>query len=173
MPIIADPQRRVVKLVRVRFIDGPQRELLAKVTEIGPQRGFNQSEAGREIELGMGDVIPLTRYQTTVDLAHKRTILNIIKSSVSSTPLPNPRPTRLSGAYRSSKLLSRFLRTRKERSPTSRSGTYSRSNRARQDRSNPSQWIRTNLMSDRTGPGVAPSARRCIRPRSLLGELPL
>lgn len=81
-PIFAG--HRGVRLVGVRFNDGRQHDLLAKFAGVGPDHG-------KEIELGLEASIQSTDDHTTVDVTHTRTILNIIKSSVSRTPLPNAR----------------------------------------------------------------------------------
>ncbi|MHB1038158.1 MAG: hypothetical protein ACYC35_27470 [Pirellulales bacterium] len=78
------PQHRAMKLLAVRYRESREHNLLAKFAEVGPQRG-------REIELDLGGPIQPVGDQTTADVAHTRTILNIIKSSVSGTPLPDAR----------------------------------------------------------------------------------
>ncbi|MCI0357034.1 MAG: hypothetical protein L0211_00930 [Planctomycetaceae bacterium] len=90
-PIIVGPQSRAVELVGVRFRDGRQRDLLAKFAEFIPGGGFNRRQEVREIELGLREPSRATRDQTIADVTHTRTIFNIIESSVSSPPLPNPR----------------------------------------------------------------------------------
>jgi len=85
---------RVTIRLKHRFSQSRRHDLLAKFAEVGPQQGLGMGPIplirGREIELGMGP-LQSTRDQTIVDVTHTRTIRNIIKSSVSSTPLPNPR----------------------------------------------------------------------------------
>jgi len=82
--IITGPQNRAVKLVGVRYSESRRRDLIAKFEEVAPHHGG-------EIELGLGASMRPTGDQTIVDVTHMRTILNIIKSSVSGAALPDPR----------------------------------------------------------------------------------
>lgn len=84
-PVFTGPEERAVRLVGVRRSEGGGgHDLLVKFEEVAPQQG-------REVELSLAGPIGPTGDQTIADVTHTRTILNVMESSVSWTPLPKAR----------------------------------------------------------------------------------